>query len=141
MGCGTGGACRAARKGAPKMMPTFLDILSARIQLRNCNDMRPCVVIYLAHHGTVSVAYISSQPDLCDNANYFSIPVDHPNFRATGLTRHRSRKSLPRQSAVKKRARRNDLQSARYRATGSACLQNGRRFMGRSPDHNATEIV
>ena len=69
------------------MNPKPLEIFSARIPLRNCNNMRPCVIVHPLKLGKVAVAYLSSQPDLCDNVDFFPIASNHSSFSATGLTR------------------------------------------------------
>lgn len=64
-----------------------LDIVSARVRIGVCDDLRPCVVLYPPSNGKVIIAYISSQPDLCSDNKHFRIEKEDANFAQTGLSR------------------------------------------------------
>ena len=64
-----------------------LDIVAAQVSVKNCNDIRPCIVVYPPSGGIVSVALMSSQLGMFDENSHFMIEQDDPNFKATGLDR------------------------------------------------------
>lgn len=68
-------------------MLKIFEVRMARIQLNNCNDHRPCVLITDPQENKVQVMAISSA-DLNENIiGAFHVRADHPDFRDTGLER------------------------------------------------------
>jgi len=69
------------------MKPEPLEIYTAKMRLRECQDLRPCVIIYVGAGRSVEVLPVSGQLQMKDDYLSFGIEKDHPDFFATGLTR------------------------------------------------------
>jgi hypothetical protein len=64
-----------------------LDIVLARVEFKDCDDLRPCLVIYPFKSSIIGILPISSQPELFEAGYHFWIEKAHPDYRATGLTK------------------------------------------------------
>jgi hypothetical protein len=63
------------------------EIYLARIPFRDCNDVRPCVILDWPRDGRVKVFPLSAAADLYDPKDDFPIDATGPCFAATGLKR------------------------------------------------------
>lgn len=63
------------------------ELYLVQIQLRNCLDQRPCIVLYDTDSSPVEVALLSSAIDLYRAGIDFLIDKAHPCFSQTGLGR------------------------------------------------------
>ena len=60
------------------------EIFNAAFMWRNCNDMRPWLIVQLRPNGLLGCLPISSE---CYQGSCFPLPKSHPDFPATGLTK------------------------------------------------------
>ena len=67
-------------------MSAPLEIYLARLRVRRCTDLRPCVVLAALPANRVLVAPISAS-DLYQPAQDFRLDATHPDFEDTGLDR------------------------------------------------------
>jgi mRNA-degrading endonuclease toxin of MazEF toxin-antitoxin module len=63
-----------------------LEIFLARLRVRRCLDLRPCIVVALLPANRALIAPISAS-DLYRADLDFPLDPDHPDFHATGLDR------------------------------------------------------
>jgi mRNA-degrading endonuclease toxin of MazEF toxin-antitoxin module len=70
------------------MTPRALDIFLAPFILRQCTDVRPCIVLCQLDADSFEIAAITSQLELCHSQTHFRIEKGHPDFNATGLTKN-----------------------------------------------------
>ena len=64
-----------------------LDLFRTIVRLRASGDQRPCIVLSEPRNGRVLLAPLSSALDLYSPTLHFLIRDDHPDFKATGLTK------------------------------------------------------
>jgi hypothetical protein len=68
------------------MKPLQYEIYDARMKYRNCNDVRPVIIIEVLPNDLATVALISGAMDLYQgNPFHFALRMIHPDFTATGL--------------------------------------------------------
>ena len=68
-------------------MPQRFELYIIRWQFRACNDYRPCIILDPPDRSTANIMLVSSAITLRHPLFDFLIRVDHPDFKATGLTR------------------------------------------------------
>jgi hypothetical protein len=75
-------------KAAKKVTLEQRQIYLAKAQYRQCQDIRPCIVVaVMPEADKVKVALLSSALGLYNPQHDFLIPATHPDFAATGLRR------------------------------------------------------
>ena len=67
--------------------PKLFELYMVCLQLGDCADDRPCIVISPPVGGRVTVAPISAALDLYNPANHFRIESDLVEFESSGLDR------------------------------------------------------
>ncbi len=66
------------------MTPRLHEIYLARFAWKNCEDIRPWVVVQVFANGDLGCIPVSSH---CYHGQCYQISAEHPDFKATGLTK------------------------------------------------------